>query len=387
MSKKLTYQEKILQAAKRHKKSTGKHALLGLAVLLVFIFGFELFYSPSEAKVAEDAESEFTATFVGDMMFGRHVQDAKDLHGTDHLFKYVEDFFETSDYATGNFENPILTLEEENYEELDKQIHLHAEKESIETLQKLGFTTVNLANNHTMDYGEEGLLDTTSEFERIGLDYVGAGQDLEEATEIHYAEYDDLTVATLGYTDALVEGFSALGYRAGVARLDPAEVLPKIKEASENADLVFVNVHWGQEYDKDPHPRQKKLGRAMVDAGADVIIGHHPHVLQEVEKYNNGIIFYSLGNFIFDQGWTRTKDSAIVQYHLMDDGTGRFEITPLRIRGAQPYVTKNKYYQEKIMLQLTGNQSSDQFTKENGQLIIDVDHSGVKEKEGSSHEQ
>src|SRR5690625_5804116 len=88
------------------------------------------------------------------------------------------------------------------------------------------------------------------------------------------------------------------------------------------------------------------LAKAMIDVGAEASIGKHSYVLSEVEKYKDGVIFYGLGNFIFDQGWSRTKDSAIVQYDLLSDGTGRYEITPVRIQGAQPYVTKNKYRSE-----------------------------------------
>ncbi len=160
-----------------------------------------------------------------------------------------------------------------------------------------------------------------------------------------------------------------------------------IEEANQNADLVFVNMHWGVEYDNQPHPRQTELARAMIDVGADAIIGHHSHVLQEVEKYKDGVIFYGLGNFVFDQGWSRTKDSAIVQYDLLSDGTGRFEITPLRINGAQPYVTENKYNQMKIHLQLMRNQPEENFKKEDGKLILEVDHSNVLEERGSDSEQ
>src|SRR5690625_3782168 len=129
-----------------------------------------------------------------------------------------------------------------------------------------------------------------------------------------------------------------------------------IEEAHEQADLVFVNIHWGVEYDNQPHPRQTELARAMIDVGADAIIGHHAHVLSEVEKYKDGVIFYGLGNFIFDQGWSRTKDSAVVQYDLLKDGTGRVEISPIRSRCARLYVTNDKVYQRKMHKQLTKNQ-------------------------------
>jgi len=386
MSRKLTYQEKILQMGKKHKKSAGKHVIIGLIFTVVFIVGFQIFFSPSTAEVEKNAESQFTAAFVGDMMFGRHVQEVTEKRGTAYLFDKMKPYFENADYVTGNFENPVLKRAEESYEKLEKQIHLHTDAEAVKALKKMNFTTVNLANNHMMDYGEEGLQDTLETFDAAGLDYVGAGKDVEEATTIDYQEINGLTIATLGFTDSLVSGFSALGYRGGVAAATPENIFPAIEEANASADLVFVNIHWGQEYDKEPHPRQKKLAHAMVDVGADAIIGHHAHVLSEVEQYKNGVIFYGLGNFIFDQGWSRTKDSALVQYDLLSDGTGRFEIVPLRISGAQPYPTKNKYYQMKIMKQLTRNQPDENFKKEDGKLILEVDHSEVLNSAAKSGE-
>ncbi|WP_339285289.1 CapA family protein [Oceanobacillus sp. FSL K6-3682] len=387
MSKKLTYQEKILRMGKQQKKSAGKHVAIGLAAIVIFIIGHQIFFSPDVAEVEEKGDSEFTATFVGDIMFGRHVEDVTEKYGLTYPFEKVKPFFDNADYVSGNFENPILLQDEDNYEQIDKRIHLHTGEEAANALKELNFTMLNLANNHMMDYGAEGLNDTISALDNIGLNYVGAGENLEEATAIDYQEVNGLTIATLGYTDALVEGFSALGYRPGVARALPDNIFPMIEEANQNADLVFVNMHWGVEYDNQPHPRQTELARAMIDVGADAIIGHHSHVLQEVEKYKDGVIFYGLGNFVFDQGWSRTKDSAIVQYDLLSDGTGRFEITPLRINGAQPYVTENKYNQMKIHLQLMRNQPEENFKKEDGKLILEVDHSNVLEERGSDSEQ
>lgn len=384
MSRKLSYQEKILQMAKRHKKSAGKHVVIGLIIVTLFIVGFEMFFSPKVDTVWKKAESELTASFVGDMMFGRFVKEVTDKHGTEYLFDHVKPYFDKSDYVVGNFENTIINQEASTYDKPEKSIYLNTDISSLETLKKMNFSLVNLANNHTMDYGEEALTETLAALEKVGLRSVGAGKDLEDATKIDYQEKNGLTIATLGFSDVLPAGTSALGHRGGVAAATPDNMVPAIKEAKENADLVTVQIHWGQEYDNEPHPRQEKLARAMVDAGADIILGHHAHVLQHVEKYKDAVIFYGLGNFIFDQGWSRTKDSALVQYDLLEDGTGRFEVIPLRIRGAQPYVTKNKYYQMKIMKQLTENQPSENFKKDDGKLIIEVDHSAVLEKEGSN---
>lgn len=380
--RKLSYQEKILRMGKHHKKSAGKHVIIMLSCCILFIIGHEIFFSTDKAKVNKTDDSVFTAAFVGDMMFGRHVKDVTDKYGYDHLFEKVSPIFEHADYASGNFENPILLENEDKYEDdkLDKNIHLSADDNAAKAMKKANFSVVNLANNHLMDFGQPGLEDTIDSLDDAELDHVGAG-DLDEAIEVNYQKFDGLTVATLGYTDVVVEGFSALGYRPGVARATPDNIFPQIEDASEEADLVLVNIHWGTEYDKDPHPRQKELGQAMVEAGADVIIGHHQHILSEVEnyrgEYNDGIIFYGLGNFIFDQGWTQTKDSAVVQYDLTEDGTGQFRIIPLRIRSSQPYVTNNKYYQTKIHSQLTRHQPDDNFRTDDGDLILEVDHTDI----------
>ncbi|MFD1068027.1 CapA family protein [Oceanobacillus locisalsi] len=379
MSRKLTYQEKILRMGKRQKKTAGKHVAIGLAVIVLFIIGYQFFSSSDVAEVEERDDSEFTAAFVGDIMFGRHVQDVTEKYGATYPFEKVKPFFDNADYVSGNLENPILLQDEDNYEPIDKMIRLHADADAAHALSEMNFTMLNLANNHMMDYGAEGLNETISELNNAGLDHVGAGENVEEATAVDYQEVNGLTIATLGYTDALVEGFSALGYRPGVARALPDNIFPMIEEANQNADLVFVNMHWGVEYDNQPHPRQTELAKAMIDVGADAIIGHHSHVLQEVEKYKDGVIFYGLGNFVFDQGWSRTKDSAMVQYDLLNDGTGRFEITPLRINGSQPYVTENKYNQMKIQMQLMNNQPEENFEKEDGKLILEVDHSDALE--------
>src|SRR5699024_9940677 len=129
MSRKLTYQEKILQLGKRHKKSASKHVIVGLIFTVVVMVRFQIFFSPSTEEVEKNAESQFTAAFVGDRMFGRHVQEGREKRGTAYLFDKMKPYFENADYVTGNFENPVLKNDEESYEKLEKQIHLHTDAE------------------------------------------------------------------------------------------------------------------------------------------------------------------------------------------------------------------------------------------------------------------
>ena len=216
-----------------------------------------------------------------------------------------------------------------------------------------------------MDFGEKGLKDTLQVFKEENLDYVGAGLDLTDAKNIVYQDLNGVRDASLGFTDAYVDEFIATKEQAGVLNMNPDiffKLIRKAKRATEgNADLVIVNAHWGDEYDAEANPRQKALAKAMVDAGADIIIGHHPHVLQSFEIYKNSIIFYSLGNFIFDQGWTRTKDSALVQYHLQNKGLAKLEIVPLKIKEGTPRPASGWWDTERINRKLTKKQSMSQY--------------------------
>lgn len=377
MDKQLSFKEKLLKYTKETKKKTNKHVWIGLIVLTVLMYSLMWLRTPGEAVVtAKNDDTLVTATMVGDMMFGRHVEEVTKRYGHDHLFRYVMPFFEDADYATGNFEHPVTF--NDDYEEMEKNIHLQTKASSVEALKKLDFTVVNLANNHLMDYMDKGVMDTVEAFNKNELPFVGGGLDLAEASQIDYQEVNGVTIATLGFTDAYVKDSDALESSPGVLLADPEIFIPLIQEANEKADLVMVHVHWGGEYETNPSPRQEGLAKAIADSGADVILGHHPHVLQPVEVYNDTVIFYSLGNFIFDQGWSTTRETAIVQYKLSESGVGQFEISPLLIEAATPTPLgkMDGYYRKKIFNRLTKGSTID-FDKEDQMLKFTVDHSHI----------
>lgn len=377
MDKKLDFKEKVLRFTKVTKKKTDKHVWIAIIVLIVLMYGTLWLGNPSEAKENEKTDDTLlTATMVGDIMFGRHVEKVTKRHGHEYLFRYVKHYFEDADYSTGNFEHPVTFSKD--YEEKEKNIHLQTDASSVDALKNLNFSVLNLANNHFMDYTEKGAEDTIETFNRFDLNFVGGGLNLEEASEIDYQEVNDIKIATLGIADAYVSNSNATDREPGVLPSDPELFIPIIEEASENAELVMVHVHWGGEYDTNPSPRQEGLARAIADAGADIIIGHHPHILQPVDVYNDTIIFYSLGNFIFDQGWSSTRESAIVQYKLSESGVGQFELTPLLVKGATPTPLGNMsgYFRQKIFNRLTKD-SSLTFSQENNKLTFTVDHSRI----------
>ncbi|WP_137790869.1 CapA family protein [Bacillus sp. E(2018)] len=382
MNRVLTPQEKVLRFLKRTKKKNKKYSILSTIIVLTLIISYNLFFENDPVAVKSEGEPPLlTGTFVGDIMLGRHVEEVTDKKGQEYLFRNVRPYFETSDYVTGNFEHPVTKTDD--YEEADKFIHLQTSADSVKTMKNLGFSVLNLANNHTMDYLEPGLEDSIETFNKTDMDFVGAGKNIEDAGEVSYQSINGITIATLGFTDAYVKGARATKNDGGVANADPTIFMPLISEAKRNADLVVVHMHWGQEYDAEASPRQVGLGHALSDAGADIVIGHHPHVLSTVEKYNDTVIFYSLGNFVFDQGWSRTRDSAVVQYKLSKDGMATFEITPLRIREATPSPVNSWLAREKIFRQLTKDTGeSIVWKRQDGKLSFQVNHKKVIKETG-----
>ncbi|PKN48951.1 MAG: hypothetical protein CVU63_03555, partial [Deltaproteobacteria bacterium HGW-Deltaproteobacteria-20] len=170
-------------------------------------------------------------------------------------------------------------------------------------------------NNHAGDQGDSGLLDTFEAAQDHDITVVGAGKDLKRAMTGAVERTDaGVKVAFLGFTDVLPVGYPATNASPGVApgRADQAAVEKAIAKAAGRADFVVVGWHWNFEYKTAPSALETQEGRAAIDAGADVVFAHHPHVLNGVERYRDGLIFYSLGNLLFS-GWSgETAETMIV---------------------------------------------------------------------------
>lgn len=178
------------------------------------------------------------------------------------------------------------------------------------------------------------------------------------AEQISYIEKNGLKIATLTLSD--VPG-------------KVEKMLSLVKEAKGNANLLFVHMDWGKTYASEPSPRMKDLAKALSDAGADVIIGNSSHVLSAADVYNKTVILYGLGNFISSEGWTKTKDSVLAQYHINKTGEVTVELVPLRIKDSHPQVIgpMGAFYQQKIFKQLTKDSTNPKAWRvENNKLAI-----------------
>lgn len=177
----------------------------------------------------------------------------------------------------------------------------HGSPTFADALRWAGVTVVSLANNHALDDGEEGLLQTIANVARAGVGSVGAGRDLAAARRPYIVERKGIRIGFLGYAQEVNGGPDAFAMpgKSGVAALDPRLIQADIRALRDQVDLVVVSLHWGTENHQETEPAQREFAHRVLDAGADAILGHHPHVPRGVEVYDGKPIFYSFGNLIF----------------------------------------------------------------------------------------
>lgn len=363
MKNKLTFKERLQVKIKNQPKITNKQTLIVIFLLASIVFGSSFVYANSNNKKVNLSYSDNKAaqfTFVGDMMLGRAVKTKSELNNYEGIFKDVSYLWKDSQYVSGNVESALLD-NPNDFVKSDKEIHLYAETKVANLLKDNGFTMANLSNNHLGDFGRDGVISTINAVKTAGLNYVGAGKNIEDAASYDIQEVNGIKVATLSISDIVPKDFSANRTEPGILSTKYPGYNRLVYEASQEADLVVVNLHWGVEYGVDISEQQEKIGQALIDAGADVIIGSHPHVLQPVQTYKDGVIFYSMGNFVFDQGWSRTKDSLVLNYYINENGEGTFEVVPVRIVNGYPVATTNKFYQKRIFATLTKGLDKSKF--------------------------
>jgi poly-gamma-glutamate synthesis protein (capsule biosynthesis protein) len=239
-----------------------------------------------------------TIYFVGDIMLSRAVGSTTARLG-DYRFPFLKVANELgkADITFGNLEGPIS----DRGENKGSIYSFRADSRMVEGLKYAGFDVMSVANNHIWDYGVEALLDTVDILNKAGIKTVGAGKDITEANASAEILSKGTKVAFLGYTDLYPESLVAGKDYPGISDFSEGKIIEDIKKAKLTSHLVVVSIHWGEEYQTESNDSQKNLARKMVEAGASLVIGHHPHVPQEWEQYKDGWIFYSLGNFIFDQ--------------------------------------------------------------------------------------
>lgn len=295
----------------------------------------------------ETVEEKVTLVFCGDIMLSRNV--ARSIEGDpakDFTFPFavMAPWLREADIAFANLESPISG----RGEKIEKAYTFNAPPEAIEGLVYAGFDVLSLANNHVLDFGTVAMEDTVKALEDNAIRDVGIAEgDTPQVPPILAVR--DLSIGYLAYCDPVPAYSYArefLAFNRRPASGTEENIARDIALLRERADIIVVSMHWGIEYKSKPDEHQVALGRFIIDAGANIVAGHHPHVQQEPEFYNEGIILYSMGNFVFDQ-YSRppTRISRLYRVVIEKNRDLKVEYLPLEIpiRQWQPRPTADDF--------------------------------------------
>lgn len=278
------------------------------------------------------SEDEITLAFAGDILFDPNYSVmARLLQRTNGIYDSISsDLLDEMKQADIFMLNNEFPYSDGGSPTPEKQFTFRAKPESAELLEEMGVDIVSLANNHAYDYGESALLDTFHTLKEIGIPYVGAGQNLEEAVKPVYFIAGDMKIAYISATQ--IERLDnpdtkgATDVSPGVFRcLDPDKLLEVIGEAKENSDFVVVYIHWGTENTDVLDWAQLDQAPKIAEAGADLIIGDHPHCLQQISYIGDVPVIYSLGNFWFN---SKQVDTCLVKVAIDQNGLKSFQFIP-----------------------------------------------------------
>lgn len=273
-----------------------------------------------------EGDTERLLSFAGDIYLSDHVLNAyRNAGGIGGILdEGLRNAIAASDLFLANEEFPFS---DGGTQAQDKQFTFRLPTGDVHIMKEIGLSAVTLANNHVLDYGEAGLLDTLKTLREAGIPFTGAGANLKEAKNLLILDAGEKKIGVIAASRVFPEG----GWAAGASHpgvfsaYDPAPVAEAIREARSRCDFLIVSVHWGLERHTEPEKYQRDNGHAYIDAGADLVIGSHPHVLQGIEFYQGKPIFYSMGNFIFGSSIPATMLGQVI---FSPDGTVSYRVIP-----------------------------------------------------------
>ena len=281
-----------------------------------------------------------TVVLTGDILLDRGVRRVIEQHGADHLFSAgVDSVLSAAEVAVGNLECPATKIKAP----VQKLYIFRAEPEWLGVLREHGFTHLNLANNHSIDQGREGLMDTRRNIMEAGMVPVGAGSNMEEAVQPVLLAEQPRRVWLVPSMRLALENYAYLTDKPCVSQEPMDSLLRRVSRLRRDDPeaIVIVSLHWGGEHTLKPVPRQRLEAHRLIYAGADVLVCHHTHTLQTIEDYRGKKIYYSIGNYIFDQPKPLNSSACMVRLSVTRDSLG-VETIPVEIRQCVPYIVESE---------------------------------------------
>lgn len=313
-----------------------KRFLLAIPTLLFLAVFFPALKETSQQHEIQEEqptqdiiEQPITLLFVGDIMLDRGVEwKVKTVGNNDwtYPFAYIQETLSNADLTFGNLESIISN----KGVKVGSIYSFRADPASIEALTFAGFDVLSIANNHSFDYTREALEDTLLYLQDAGISFTGGGFTSQQAISPLVKEIRETKIAFFGYTNLGSPLWQATETQAGIAWADSASlpfIAKSIQGAKTESDIVVVSLHAGEEYTQEPNAFQKTFAQAAIDAGADLVVMHHAHVVQPLEQYRQGWIAYGLGNFLFDQKFSEeTMQGAMLKVTLQNSSIQNVEM-------------------------------------------------------------
>jgi poly-gamma-glutamate synthesis protein (capsule biosynthesis protein) len=274
---------------------------------------------------------------VGDINLGDGPASVMRRRGLRFPWTGVARELRSADVAFGNLECAVST----GGRPVPKQFNFRGRPAALrEAARYAGLDVLNLANNHVGDYGRGALLDTLRYVRRFGMTGVGAGRNLTAARRPRVVERLGLRIAFVGFSDILPASFAAGPGRPGTVFATHERIREDVRRAARGADVVVATFHWGVERARRPDGRQRAFARTALLAGADAVIGAHPHVLQPIERRGRRLVAYSLGNFVFSAGSPGTTSTGILKLRLSARGVEGMRFLRARIANTRPVLAR-----------------------------------------------
>lgn len=306
------------------------------AFFIVLVASLASITSGTSQTSATSRTSTTSLLFTGDILLDRGVRKVIEHHGIDYLFtRQMDSLFRASQVVVGNLECPATNIKAP----VQKRFIFRGEPEWLYALKKHGFTHLNLANNHSIDQGRKGLTDTKENILKAKLEPVGMGKNLQEAAQPTLLTSHPRKVWLIASLGMALENFAYLPNRPCVNTERTQEIITRIRNIKQKDPqaVVIVSIHWGGEHTLKPVPSQRLDAHRLINAGADALICHHTHTLQTIERYKGRDIYYSIGNFIFDQQKPLNSKACVVKVEVTKDNV-KTQALPIHIQGCVPHL-------------------------------------------------
>jgi poly-gamma-glutamate capsule biosynthesis protein CapA/YwtB (metallophosphatase superfamily) len=280
------------------------------------------------------AEEAIQIAFVGDILLDKSVGVQIGRHGVDYPFQKTADFLRKADLTIGNLETSVSTRGKPE----KKEYTYRSKPETLKGVVNAGFDVVNLANNHTLDYGMDALFDTMQHLKNYQIGYVGAGKNEAEAFAPFIREIKGKRVAVVGLSHVLPNRqWFASKNKPGLAHAYSYEpMLSYVKKAVAQSDITIAVMHWNLEYKDMPEAYAREMARKLIDSGVDAILGSHSHSVMGVEFYKNVPIYYSVGNFVFTTSFNPKGREAMMVSLSFTESETKSSVIPVKITNGQP---------------------------------------------------